>query len=35
MDALPLELAPLLKRLHLATVARKYAEFETRAAAEQ
>jgi DNA replication protein DnaC len=35
MDAPPIELAPLLKRLHLATVARKYAEFETRAAAEQ
>ena len=31
----PIELVALLKRLHLATVARKHAEFETRAAAEQ
>lgn len=31
----PIELAALLKRLHLATVARKHADFETRAAAEQ
>lgn len=31
----PIELGALLKRLHLATVARKLAEFEQRAAAEQ
>lgn len=31
----PIELVALLKRLHLATVARKHAEFEARAAAEQ
>ncbi|HRE90164.1 MAG TPA: ATP-binding protein [Myxococcota bacterium] len=31
----PIELQALLKRLHLATVLRKHADFEAQAAAEQ